>query len=46
MFHLDLLEERGAVLGEPYTRQLAVFTKTRMRETAEVERLAAALGLP
>ena len=23
MFHLDLLEERGALLGEPYTRQLA-----------------------
>jgi hypothetical protein len=22
MFHLDLLEERGALLGEPYTRQL------------------------
>ena len=69
MFHLDLLEERGALLGEPYTRQLAgklrelrfycggqrvripywiaprrriimltVFTKTRMRETAEIER--------
>lgn len=23
MFHLDLLEERGALLGEPYTPQLA-----------------------
>ena len=23
MFHLDLLEERGVLLGEPYTRQLA-----------------------
>ena len=23
MFHLDLLEDRGALLGEPYTRQLA-----------------------
>ena len=23
MFHLDPLEERGALLGEPYTRQLA-----------------------
>src|SRR5258708_26785826 len=23
MFHLDLLEERGLLLGEPYTRQLA-----------------------
>jgi hypothetical protein len=23
LFHLDLLEERGALLGEPYTRQLA-----------------------
>jgi hypothetical protein len=22
VFHLDLLEERGALLGEPYTRQL------------------------
>jgi hypothetical protein len=22
LFHLDLLEERGALLGEPYTRQL------------------------
>jgi hypothetical protein len=75
MFHLDLLEERGALLGEPYTRQLSgklrelrfycggqrvrisywiaagrriiiltVFTKTRMRETAEVERAAAAMA--
>jgi hypothetical protein len=23
LFHLDLLEEQGALLGEPYTRQLA-----------------------
>jgi len=23
LFHLDLLEERGTLLGEPYTRQLA-----------------------
>ena len=23
LFHLDLLEERGALLGEPYTRQLS-----------------------
>jgi Phage derived protein Gp49-like (DUF891) len=23
MFHLDLLEERGALLGEPYTRHLS-----------------------
>jgi hypothetical protein len=23
MFHLDLLEERGVLLGEPYIRQLA-----------------------
>ena len=23
VFHLDLLEERGVLLGEPYTRQLA-----------------------
>lgn len=75
MFHLDLLEERGALLGEPYTRQLSgklrelrfycggqrvrvsywiapgrriimltVFTKTRMRETGEVERAAAAMA--
>jgi len=22
MFHLDLLEERGALVGEPYARQL------------------------
>jgi hypothetical protein len=75
MFHLDLLEERGALLGEPYTRQLSgklrelrfyyggqrvrvsywigsgrriimltVFTKTRMRETAEIERAEAGGG--
>lgn len=75
MFHLDLLEERGALLGEPYTRQLdgklrelrfycggqrvrisywiapgrriialTVFTKTRMRETAEVERARQAMA--
>jgi hypothetical protein len=71
MFHLDLLEDRGALLGEPYTRQLSrklrfycggqrvrvsywiapgrriimltVFTKTRMRETAEVERAHSAM---
>ena len=74
MFHLDLLEERGVFLGEPYTRQLGgklrelrfycggqrvrisywiapgrriimltVFTKTKMRETAEIERAAAAM---
>jgi hypothetical protein len=72
MFHLDLLEERGVLLGEPYTRQLSgklrelrfycggeririsywiagrriitmtVFAKTRMRETAEMARAAAA----
>jgi hypothetical protein len=72
MFHLDLLEERGALLGEPCTRQLSgklrelrfycagqrvrvtywiaperriialtVFTKTKMRETDEIERAAA-----
>jgi hypothetical protein len=23
LFHLDLLEQRGALLGEPYTRQLS-----------------------
>jgi len=75
MFHLDLLEERGALLGEPYTRQLVgklrelrfycgeqrvrisywtapgrriimltVFTKTKMRETAQIERAAAAMA--
>lgn len=75
MFHLDLLEERGALLGEPYTRQLVgklrelrfycgeqrarvsywiapgrriimltVFTKTRMRETAQIDRAAAAMA--
>jgi ribosome-binding protein aMBF1 (putative translation factor) len=72
MFHLDLLEERGVLPGEPYSRQLSgklrelrlycggqrvrilywvapgrriimltVFTKTRMREIAEIERAAA-----
>jgi len=75
MFHLDLLEERGALLGEPYTRQLSgklrelrfycggervrvtywiapgrriialtVFTKTKMRETAEIARAEAAMA--
>ena len=75
VFHLDLLEDRGALLGEPYTLQLAgklrelrfycggqrvrisywiapgrriimltVFTKTRMRETAEIARAEAALA--
>ena len=75
MFHLDLLEDRGVLLGEPYTRQLSgklrelrfycggdrvrisywiapgrriimltVFTKTRMRETAEIARAAAAMA--
>ncbi|HUA30340.1 MAG TPA: type II toxin-antitoxin system RelE/ParE family toxin [Streptosporangiaceae bacterium] len=74
MFHLDLLEERGVLLGEPYTRQLSgklrelrffcggeririsywiasgrriialtVFAKTKMRETAEITRAAAAM---
>ena len=68
-FYVDLLAERGPLLGEPYTRQLhgklrelrfwladrptrisywiapgrriillTIWTKTRMRETAEVER--------
>ncbi len=23
LFHLDLLEQRGVLLGEPYTRQLS-----------------------
>ena len=75
LFHLDLLEERGALLGEPYTRQLSgklrelrfycggeriritywiapgrriialtVFAKTRMRESAEIERAARAMA--
>jgi hypothetical protein len=75
MFHLDLLEQRGALLGDPYTRQLSgklrelrfycgaqrvrisywiasgrriimltVFTKTKMRETAEVERAREAMA--
>ena len=75
MFHLDLLEERGVLLGEPYTRQLSgklrelrfycggeririsywiasgrriialtVFAKTKMRETAEIARAAAAMA--
>jgi hypothetical protein len=75
LFHLDLLEQRGALLGEPYTRQLAgklrelrfycggervritywiapgrriigltVFTKTKMRENAEVSRAIRALN--
>jgi hypothetical protein len=75
MFHLDLLEERGALLGEPYTRQLigklrelrfycreqrvrvtywiaprrriimpTVFTKTKMRETAQIGRAATAMA--
>ncbi len=74
VFHLDLLEERGVLLGEPYTRQLGklrelrfycggqrvrvsywiapgrriimltVFTKTMMRETAEIERAVAAMA--
>ena len=75
MFHLDLLEERGVLLGEPYPRQLSgklrelrfycggervrisywiasgrriialtVFAKTRMRETAEIARAAAAMA--
>jgi hypothetical protein len=75
MFHLDLLEDHGVLLGEPYTRQLSgklrelrfycggervrisywiapgrriimltVFTKTRMRQTAEIARAAAAMA--
>jgi hypothetical protein len=75
VFHLDLLEERGVLLGEPYTRQLSdklrelrfycgqervrvtywiapgrriialtVFTKTRMREEAEVARALRAMA--
>jgi hypothetical protein len=74
VFHLDLLEDRGALLGEPYTRQLdgklrelrfycgqqrvrvsywiapgrriimlTVFTKTKMRESAEIERARQAM---
>jgi hypothetical protein len=75
MFHLDLLEAYGALLEEPYTRQLdgklrelrfycggqrmrisywiapgrrvimlTVFTKTKLRETAEIERAAEAMA--
>jgi hypothetical protein len=75
LFHLDLLEKRGALLGEPYTRQLSgklrelrfycggeriritywiapgrriialtVFAKTKMRETAEISRVARAMA--
>jgi len=75
MFHLDLLEAYGALLGEPYTRQLdgklrelryycggqrmrvsywiapgrriimlTVFTRTKLRETAEIERAADAMA--
>ena len=75
MFHLDLLEAHGALLGEPYTRQLdgklrelryycggqrmrvsywiapgrriimlTVFTRTKLRETAEIERAADAMA--
>ena len=75
LFHLDLLEAKGALLGEPYTRQLSgklrelrfycggqrvrisywiaaerriimltVFTKTKMRETAEIERAREAMA--
>ena len=75
MFHLDLPEDHGVLLGEPYTRQLSgklrelrfycggdrvrisywiapgrriimltVFTKTRMRETAQIARAAAAMA--
>ncbi|WP_210577171.1 type II toxin-antitoxin system RelE/ParE family toxin [Streptomyces sp. GESEQ-4] len=74
LMHLDLLEERGVHLGEPYTRQLdgklrelrfycggerlrvtywiaegrriimlTVFSKTRMREFAEVDRARQAM---
>ena len=73
-FHIDLLGDRGPLLGEPYTRQLSgklrelrfhlageavrvtywiapgrriilltVFTKRRMRETAEVRRAEQAM---
>jgi hypothetical protein len=74
-FYLDLVADRGPLLGEPYTRQLdgklrelrfhldgrpvrvtywiasgrrivllTVFTKTRMREVAEVERARRAMA--
>ncbi len=76
IFYIDLLAERGVLLGEPYTRQLdgklrelrfhlvrdavritywigsgrriillTVFRKTRMRETAEIERAVRAMSL-
>jgi hypothetical protein len=41
MFHLDLLEERGALLGEPYTRQLA----GKLRGAAVLLRRAAGADL-
>jgi hypothetical protein len=74
-FYVDLVAERGPLLGEPYTRQLdgklrelrfhlsgrpvrvtywiasgrrivllTVFVKTRMRESAEVERARRAMA--
>lgn len=75
-FYVDLVADRGPLLGEPYTRQLdgklrelrfhlegravrvtywiasgrrivllTVFTKTRMRETGEIERARRAVAL-
>jgi hypothetical protein len=75
LFHLDLLEKRGVLLGEPYSRQLSgklrelrfycggervritywiapgrriialtVFSKTRMHETAEINRAVRAMA--
>ena len=55
MFHLDLLEELGVLLGERIRISywiasgrriiaLTVFAKTKMRETAEIARAAAAMA--
>jgi hypothetical protein len=75
LFHLDLLQKRGVLLGEPYSRQLSgklrelrfycggervritywiapgrriialtVFSKTRMHETAEINRAVRAMA--
>jgi hypothetical protein len=75
LFHVDLLEQRGTLLGEPYSRQLSgklrelrfycggeriritywiapgrriialtVFAKTRMRDSAEINRAAKAMA--
>jgi hypothetical protein len=42
MFHLDLLEERGVLLGKPYARQLS----GNLRELVLLTRRAAARVVP